>query len=125
MFGIGMQELVLIFVLALLVVGPKKLPEVARALGKGYAEFRRAFDDMKRSVETEVRADELRRTLLDVPPPPPPVRPESLLPGPAPVATASPYPEIVEGGPPPAEPPRAAGTEGGGGDGREESGARA
>lgn len=69
MFGIGMQELVLVLLIALVVIGPRKLPEVARALGKGYAEFRRAFDDMKRSVETEVRTDEIRRTLLDLPPP--------------------------------------------------------
>jgi TatA/E family protein of Tat protein translocase len=44
MFGIGMPELLLILALALIVLGPKKLPELARALGKGMAEFRRATD---------------------------------------------------------------------------------
>jgi len=47
MFGIGMPELLLILVLAHIVLGPKKLPELARALGKGMAEFRRATDELK------------------------------------------------------------------------------
>ncbi|HEY5998457.1 MAG TPA: Sec-independent protein translocase protein TatB [bacterium] len=72
MFGIGMQEIVLICAIALIVVGPKRLPEIARALGKGYAEFRRAFDDMKRTVEVDLQTDEFRRSLMDLPPPPPP-----------------------------------------------------
>jgi TatA/E family protein of Tat protein translocase len=47
MFGIGMPELLLILGVALIVLGPKKLPELARALGKGLAEFRRATDELK------------------------------------------------------------------------------
>jgi Tat protein translocase TatB subunit len=47
MFGIGMPELLLILGLALIVLGPKKLPDLARALGKGMAEFRRATDELK------------------------------------------------------------------------------
>jgi Tat protein translocase TatB subunit len=82
MFGIGMQELVLVFVIALVVVGPKQLPELARALGKGYAEFRRAFDDMKRSVEVDLNTEDFRRSLMDVPPRQP-TKPESLLEEPA------------------------------------------
>jgi len=57
MFGIGMPELLLILGLALIVLGPKKLPELARALGKGLAEFRRATDELKgefRQMEREV-----------------------------------------------------------------------
>ncbi len=106
MFGIGMQEVVLICAIALVVVGPKRLPEVARALGKGYAEFRRAFDEMKRNVESDIDASELRRSFLDLPPPPPvpPAAPpsESLL-SVAPAAVELPYPEIVEAAPRPAE----------------------
>jgi Tat protein translocase TatB subunit len=47
MFGIGMPELLLILAVALIVLGPKRLPEIARALGKGMAEFRRATDELK------------------------------------------------------------------------------
>jgi Tat protein translocase TatB subunit len=57
MFGIGMPELLLILALALIVLGPKKLPELARALGKGMAELRRATEDLKdefRRVESEI-----------------------------------------------------------------------
>ena len=49
------------------------MPELARALGKGYGEFRRAFDEMKRNVETDFQTDEIRRSLLDLPPRPTPV----------------------------------------------------
>ena len=57
MFGIGMPELLLILAVALIVLGPKKLPEMARALGRGLAEFRRTTDDVKR--EMQEAADEL------------------------------------------------------------------
>jgi TatA/E family protein of Tat protein translocase len=48
MFGIGMTELLVILAIALVVLGPKKLPEIARSLGRGLAEFRRASSEMRR-----------------------------------------------------------------------------
>lgn len=64
MFGpIGMQEMLLIMAAALLIFGPRKLPELGRTLGRGMAEFRRATSDLKRSIDVEL--DEEKR-----PPPP-------------------------------------------------------
>ncbi len=54
--SLGMPELVFIMVLALLVFGPKRLPQVGRTLGKGLREFRRATSDLKRTVEVEINA---------------------------------------------------------------------
>ena len=55
MFGpLGFPELLFILVLALLIFGPKRLPEVGRTIGKGMAQFRRATSDLKRTIETEI-----------------------------------------------------------------------
>src|SRR5687767_13323784 len=52
---LGFQEMLVIFVVALLVFGPKKLPELGKSLGKGIREFRKATDDLKQSWEEQVR----------------------------------------------------------------------
>ncbi|OGP68034.1 MAG: twin arginine-targeting protein translocase TatB [Deltaproteobacteria bacterium RBG_16_44_11] len=56
MFGIGMQELIIIAIIALLIVGPKKLPDLAKTLGKSFGELRRAADDM---------TDDFKKTMKD------------------------------------------------------------
>ena len=58
MFGIGTTELLVILVVALLVLGPKKLPEIARSLGRTLAEFKRVSTDVKRTIDFEVEEEE-------------------------------------------------------------------
>ncbi len=58
MFGLGFGEIVVILVLALVLLGPQKLPEVAKQLGKGLRDFRKATDDLKNQFERELYADE-------------------------------------------------------------------
>lgn len=108
MFGIGMQEILVLLVIALVVIGPKKLPEMAKALGKGYGEFRRAFEDMRSSINVDMKTDEEKERLQEIhervqPPPepsPPGTVPED---GTDSGATASAVDE--EPSPPPAAPP--------------------
>ncbi|MFL6199215.1 MAG: twin-arginine translocase TatA/TatE family subunit [Thermoanaerobaculia bacterium] len=67
MFGpLGFPELIFILVLALLIFGPKRLPEIGRTIGRGMAEFRKASNELKRTINTELALDE---------PVAPPVRP--------------------------------------------------
>lgn len=54
MFGIGMSELLIILGLALILIGPRKLPELARSLGKTMGELRRATDDLKETIAEEI-----------------------------------------------------------------------
>ncbi len=61
MFGIGMTEMLLIAGLALIVLGPKKLPDLARSLGKGFAEFKRATNELKNTIEVEARSAEVEK----------------------------------------------------------------
>jgi sec-independent protein translocase protein TatA len=55
-----MPELIVIFVIALIVFGPRKLPELGRSLGKGIAEFKKATNDLQSSLENEIRVEEQR-----------------------------------------------------------------
>lgn len=63
MFGIGMPELLVILAVALIVIGPKKLPDLARSLGKALGEFKRATNDIKQSIEKETGLDDVRNTI--------------------------------------------------------------
>lgn len=62
MFGsLGIPELLLIFVVALIVFGPKRLPEIGKTLGKAMGEFKKATDDFKNTIEREVQIEELKQ----------------------------------------------------------------
>lgn len=59
MFGsIGMPELVIILVIALIIFGPRKLPDLGRSLGKSIAEFKKASNELQRTLDEEIRAEE-------------------------------------------------------------------
>jgi TatA/E family protein of Tat protein translocase len=61
MFGsLGVPELILIFVVILIVFGPRRIPEIGQTLGKALGEFRKATDDLKNTIEREVRLEELK-----------------------------------------------------------------
>ena len=65
MFGIGMPELIIILVIALIVIGPSKLPDLAKALGKGMREFRKATQEIKESLDLDEDFQEVRKDLVD------------------------------------------------------------
>lgn len=60
---LGVQELIVIFVIALIVFGPRKLPELGRSLGKGMAEFKRASNELRHTLDEEITNEERRAAL--------------------------------------------------------------
>jgi len=65
MFGIGMPELIVIAVIALLVVGPDKLPALAKALGRGLGEIRKATDDVTENIKETLKVDDVKKDVDD------------------------------------------------------------
>ncbi len=105
MFGsIGMQELIVIFLIALIIFGPRRLPDLGKSLGRSIAEFKRASNELRNTLEDEIRVDEQRqaRTATAAPPAPaiPPVAASVVtapaaapVPATVPVPAAAPAPE--------------------------------
>jgi TatA/E family protein of Tat protein translocase len=90
MFDIGLQELVLIFVIALLVFGPKNLPQLGKSLGRAMREFRKASDEFRSTIETNLKINEID----PLPDPTPVTTPPEATPEPAtalPESVLSPY----------------------------------
>jgi sec-independent protein translocase protein TatA len=66
MGNLGMQEIVIIFILALIVFGPRKLPELGKTIAKSLAEFKKASNELKQTWEEEVQFDKEKETLKEI-----------------------------------------------------------
>ena len=73
--SIGMPELIIIFVIALIIFGPRKLPELGRSLGKSLAEFKKASNELRNTLEEEIRIEEQKDKEAKQAAPPPPAAP--------------------------------------------------
>jgi sec-independent protein translocase protein TatB len=107
MFGLSFGEIVIIAVLALLLLGPDKLPEAAKTLGKGLRDLRKATDDLKDQVEREIYQDDGKKLARPALVPPVPTAPVPGPAGPPPAATSENVPglEAALAEPPGAAPP--------------------
>lgn len=66
MFGIGMPEMLLILAIALIVIGPKKLPDLAKSLGRAMGEFKKATSEIKQSIGADADFKEVKETFTDI-----------------------------------------------------------
>ena len=103
MFGIGFQEMLIILVVVLIFFGPKRLPDLAKSLGKGIAEFKKASEEVRKGIEDAVKEESVE----EAPKPPEDLSSYGKAPGsaPAPSVPAKPEPS-----PPTEVPPSAGGT---------------
>jgi len=103
MFGIGFQEMLIILVVVLIFFGPKRLPDLAKSLGKGIAEFKKASDEVRKGIEDAVKEESAE----EVPKPPEDLSAYGKAPG---SATAPSVPAKPEPAPPTEVPAPASGT---------------
>jgi sec-independent protein translocase protein TatA len=68
MGNVGVPELIIIFTIALIIFGPRKLPELGKSLGKSLAEFKRASNELKSTLDEEIRSEERRSAERQEPP---------------------------------------------------------
>jgi sec-independent protein translocase protein TatA len=66
MGSLGWQEIIIIFIIALIVFGPRKLPELGKTIGKGLAEFKKASNELKQTWEDEVRIDKEKEEMSQI-----------------------------------------------------------
>ncbi|MCP2502411.1 MAG: twin-arginine translocase TatA/TatE family subunit [Deltaproteobacteria bacterium] len=109
MFGIGFQEMLIILVVVLIFFGPKRLPDLAKSLGKGIAEFKKASEEVRKGIEDAVKEESVTGT----PNPPEDLSSYGKAPGTAPAPEGTARPESAAptgipgpaGGAPPGNPP--------------------
>jgi len=108
MFGIGFQEMLIILVVVLIFFGPKRLPDLAKSLGKGIAEFKKASEEVRKGIEDAVKEESVE----EAPKPPEDLSSYGKAPGsaPAPEGRAKPEPAPPTEVPPTEVPPPAGGT---------------
>lgn len=94
MFGsIGVPELIIILTIALIIFGPRKLPELGRSLGRSLSEFKRASNELRATLDDEIRADEQRQAEV--------ARPAAPAPGTPAEPAATPQAQAPSAAPPP------------------------
>ena len=103
MFGIGFQEMLIILVVVLIFFGPKRLPDLAKSLGKGIAEFKKASEEVRKGIEDAVKEESVTGT----PNPPEDLSSYGKAPGEAATPESAPPASVPEppGGAPPGNPP--------------------
>ncbi len=97
MFGIGFQEMLIILVVVLIFFGPKRLPDLAKSLGKGIAEFKKASDEVRKGIDEAVQEQEAQTEEAGTVSPPPPGDAPSSDPPPSAASDPEPPPSAPKG----------------------------